>query len=201
MISAGLDNLPELVQKGLFRKDLYQRLAGYSITLLPLCERKEDIMPFIREVTSSTRRIAFSDDAKEKIMNYSWPGNVRQLRHFARVLSTLSRGIVTPEQVEASIVESSSSVTTSSLVTQEQLFLIRKIGMKPFLQMFQDEVIRSELEKHGERGGLATIEALKISESTYYRFTQRSGIVKSRKSKNSVDNYQTASTETVHEIQ
>lgn len=174
VISAGLDNLPELVQKGLFRKDLYQRLAGYSITLLPLSERKEDIMPLIREVTSSTRRIAFSDEAKEIIMNYSWPGNVRQLMHFARVLSTLSKGIITEEQVRLSITESSSTLTPASLVTDDHLHLIKQVGLQEFLNVMRDEAIRLGLGRNGGNGR-RLISDFKMSAATYHRFTKGAG--------------------------
>lgn len=177
IISAGLDNLLELVQKGLFRKDLYQRLAGYSITLLPLCERKEDIMPLIREVTSSTRRIAFSDEAKEFILNYSWPGNVRQLMHFARVLSTLSRGIVTEEQVKLSITESSSTLTPVSLVTDDHLNLIKQVGLQEFLNIMRDEAIRLGLDRTGGNGR-RLISEFKMSAATYHRFTKGAGKMK-----------------------
>jgi two-component system, NtrC family, response regulator AtoC len=182
IISAGHENIYDMVQKGTFRKDLFHRLAGYTAVLLPLCERKEDLMPLIKDVTTSTRRIAFSDEAKKLIYDYSWPGNVRQIRLFAQVLSTISKGIVSKEQVEECITKSSASSGTTSIVSHEQLFLIRKVGMKEFIKMFKDEAIRLEMERHEGNGkATATIKSLQITESDFYRIAKRSGVVKSRK--------------------
>ena len=194
IICAGHENIYDMVQKGTFRKDLFHRLAGFTAVLLPLHERKDDLMPLIRGVTASKRKIAFSDEAKDLIFNYSWPGNVRQVRLFAQVLSTISKGVITREQVEECITKSSSSVTPASLVTHEQLFLIRKVGMKEFIRMFKDEAIRLEMERHGEGSGrvVATIKSLQITESDFYRIAKRAGIVKPKK----MDSVLETSTET-----
>lgn len=87
IIAATNQNLKTLVDEGHFRKDLYYRLNVLPIYIPPLRERRDDIPKlayhflriFCREMG---RRIqGFSDDALQLLMNYEWPGNVRQLKN------------------------------------------------------------------------------------------------------------------------
>ncbi len=80
-------NIDELINSGKFREDLFFRLNVFPITLPPLRERKEDI-PLIIEHFLSSYKDKYKYESKkispslmEKIMNYHWPGNVRQLKH------------------------------------------------------------------------------------------------------------------------
>ncbi len=87
VISATNKDLKELVNQGKFREDLYYRLEGIKIEIPPLRERKEDIPVlayyFLEEFNKkyNTDVKGFSKDALEALINYSWPGNVRQLQN------------------------------------------------------------------------------------------------------------------------
>lgn len=87
LISATNRNLSEMAAQGLFREDLLYRLSVLSIGLPPLRERKGDALFFARyflgECDSKTSygKAVFSDDAVAFISSYSWPGNIRQLKH------------------------------------------------------------------------------------------------------------------------
>ena len=87
LISATNRNLSEMASQGLFREDLLYRLSVLSIGLPPLRERKGDALFFARyflgECDSKTSygKAVFSDDAVAFISSYSWPGNIRQLKH------------------------------------------------------------------------------------------------------------------------
>jgi two-component system response regulator AtoC len=87
VIAATNKDLKELVNQGKFREDLYYRLEGIKIEILPLRERKEDIPVlayyFLEEFNKkyNTDVKGFSKDALEALINYSWPGNVRQLQN------------------------------------------------------------------------------------------------------------------------
>lgn len=86
IISATNKKLPELVEKGLFRKDLYFRINVIPINFPPLRERVEDIPLFtdffFRKIRlKSGKNIdRVSNDAMEILMRYSWPGNIRELK-------------------------------------------------------------------------------------------------------------------------
>ena len=88
VVSATNKNLQELIGKGLFREDLYYRLAVARVELPSLTERQDDIIPialhflleFNRKFGRSFRGI--SREAREALVRYRWKGNVRELRNF-----------------------------------------------------------------------------------------------------------------------
>ncbi len=88
----------DLVREGRLREDLYYRLNVLPITLPPLRERREDI-PLLatcflqRSAEKNHKRVTgFTDAAMQKLMQYDWPGNVRQLENLVQRLVILSRG-------------------------------------------------------------------------------------------------------------
>lgn len=98
IIAATNRNLEELVEKGEFREDLYYRLNVIPIWLPPLRERKEDI-PVLAE--HFLNKIAeelncepkhLSADAMDAMLNYSWPGNIRELENVMERVNILADG-------------------------------------------------------------------------------------------------------------
>ncbi len=91
-------DLKALVREGKFREDLYYRINVIPIHILPLRERKEDIIPisiyYLNEFSTKygKRGIEFSDEVKEVFLRYSWPGNVRELKNIVERLVIMSRG-------------------------------------------------------------------------------------------------------------
>ncbi|TDO96991.1 sigma 54-interacting transcriptional regulator [Flavobacterium sp. 245] len=87
IIAATNKNLEEEVAAGRFRMDLYYRLHVFPITVPPLKKRKEDIPNlanhFIKIYSEKMGRktLNLSDFALQQIMNYNWPGNIRELEH------------------------------------------------------------------------------------------------------------------------
>jgi two-component system NtrC family response regulator len=85
IIAATNKDLKDLIAKGTFREDLFYRLNVFPILLPPLRQRKDDIPQlayhFLRRFCRQTGKSiqGFSDDALEVLVNYHWPGNVRQL--------------------------------------------------------------------------------------------------------------------------
>ncbi|MFZ4724408.1 MAG: sigma-54-dependent transcriptional regulator [Paludibacter sp.] len=86
LISATNKNMAEEVKKGNFREDLYFRIIGLPIELPTLRERGQDIIllarHFINEYTNQNKikQLNISTDAKEKLLKYNFPGNVRELK-------------------------------------------------------------------------------------------------------------------------
>ena len=87
VICATQRNLVELVQKGMFREDLYYRLNVLTLNLPPLRERPQDIMPltelFVARFADEqgVPRPKLSADLGKVLTRYGWPGNVRQLKN------------------------------------------------------------------------------------------------------------------------
>ena len=77
-------NLKEEVKNGNFREDLFYRLSVFPIQIPPLRERVADIVPIARKLLNKNTRkeseiLTLSPDAQQKLLNYSWKGNVREL--------------------------------------------------------------------------------------------------------------------------
>ncbi|MBI9086503.1 MAG: sigma-54-dependent Fis family transcriptional regulator [Desulfobacterales bacterium] len=87
IIAATNQDLRKLVDDGRFRNDLYYRINVFPIYLPPLRERRDDIphlaYHFLKQFCKKTgKRIeGFSDDALDMLVNYHWPGNIRQLKN------------------------------------------------------------------------------------------------------------------------
>ena len=98
VIAATNRTLDYEVQQQRFRADLFFRLRSVNIHLPPLRSRRQDIPglvdAFVREVSSreGTTFAGFTDDATELLMEYSWPGNIRELRNAIESVIVLERG-------------------------------------------------------------------------------------------------------------
>ncbi|WP_461829103.1 sigma-54-dependent transcriptional regulator [Aquifex sp.] len=87
VISASNKDLKEEVKKGNFREDLFYRISVFTLTLPPLRERGEDIIllaeHFLRKFAKEYKKPCYklTEDAKEKLLNHPWKGNVRELKN------------------------------------------------------------------------------------------------------------------------
>lgn len=92
IISASLHDLQQRVAEGLFREDLFYRLNGLSIALPPLRQRSDlpELLQQLLEEANNNQPLHLEAAAKKALLSYSWPGNVRQLRHVLRTLAALS---------------------------------------------------------------------------------------------------------------
>lgn len=96
LVAATNVNLQEAVRAGKFREDLYYRLSTVPIYIPPLRERGDDIYMLFRKFSTDFSEknkipgVKLTDDAKELILKYPWPGNVRQLKNVAEQVSILA---------------------------------------------------------------------------------------------------------------
>ena len=86
LISATNKNLQEEIKIGNFREDLYYRLSVIPIHIPPLKERPDDLLPLIMHFLDKAnekyqRDKTFSSSAIDALMNYDWPGNIRELQN------------------------------------------------------------------------------------------------------------------------
>ena len=94
-IAATNADLDKLLAKGQFRKDLYYRLKGAWLRILPLRERREDlpalINAFLREFRGEIGADVLEEETLEILMNYDYPGNIRELRSIIQAASNLAQ--------------------------------------------------------------------------------------------------------------
>jgi len=92
IIAATNKILSQAVKKKEFRKDLYFRLNTVIITIPPLRERKEDIIPlaqhFLERFLEHKKELTFTKEIEDMLRSYNWPGNVRELK------STIQRAVI-----------------------------------------------------------------------------------------------------------
>ncbi|MCW2254966.1 transcriptional regulator of aroF, aroG, tyrA and aromatic amino acid transport [Providencia alcalifaciens] len=122
VICATQKNLPELVAQKKFREDLYYRLNVLTLTVPPLRDRQEDILPltevfvtnFSKELNISKPRIAPS--LIDYLSRYYWPGNVRQLRNaLYQGLSQLEGDVLNSQDIDLPDTDNLQTVAVDSL--------------------------------------------------------------------------------------
>lgn len=103
IVAATNVNIRQAISEGRFREDLYYRLNSIPIQMPPLRDRGEDIVLLFRLFALQMaekyhmERIVLTDEAKQMLMRYKWPGNVRQLKNITEQMSILSNErIITP---------------------------------------------------------------------------------------------------------
>ncbi len=95
IIAATNENMIDAIQKGKFREDLFYRLSTVPIKLPPLRERKDDIHLLFRKFAADFAEkyrmpaIRLTDEAAHMLMNYNWPGNIRQLKNVTEQISVV----------------------------------------------------------------------------------------------------------------
>ena len=96
IVAATNVNILQAISEGRFREDLYYRLNQVPVQMPPLRERGEDIVLLFRlfamQMAEKYRmdKVVLTDDAKQLLMRYKWPGNVRQLKNITEQISILS---------------------------------------------------------------------------------------------------------------
>jgi transcriptional regulator with PAS, ATPase and Fis domain len=95
VVAATNENMQKAIASGKFREDLFYRLSTVPIALPPLRNRKEDIHLLFRKFASDFAdkyrmpSVRLSDDAVQVLMNYGWPGNIRQLKNLVEQISVI----------------------------------------------------------------------------------------------------------------
>ncbi len=106
ILAATNRNLEEEVKAGRFREDLFYRLNVVELTVPPLRERREDILPLANRMLAefTQNRARLSSSVAECLESYAWPGNVRELRNAMERAALLSRGdLIVAEHLPARI--------------------------------------------------------------------------------------------------
>lgn len=97
LISATNENLPQAIEKGNFREDLYHRINEFTLRMPALKEREEDILLFANFFLDQANRelerhlIGFDAAASNALQSYSWPGNLRQLKNVVKRATLLAQ--------------------------------------------------------------------------------------------------------------
>ena len=166
IIVATHKNLIEEVKKGCFREDLYYRLLGLPIELPPLRDRGNDVLIlsnfFLKSFCEDNemQELIISQAAKEKLLKYPYPGNIRELKAIIELAAVMSSG----ESLEAEDVSLNASSSISDLFMEELS-----------LRDYTNKIVRHFLDKYDENVILVA-DKLNIGKSTIYRMLKNKEI-------------------------
>ncbi|HSQ35175.1 MAG TPA: sigma 54-interacting transcriptional regulator, partial [Candidatus Binatia bacterium] len=117
--------IAEKVRQGEFRSDLYYRIAAVSIFIPPLRERRDDILPLLRYFCRQRQvDISLGPEALQKLLDYPWPGNIRELENFIGGLSV--RGCVLNEAEAWSFLDRPQNILQSIQAGERSLAEVEK---------------------------------------------------------------------------
>lgn len=161
-------DLPEEVRQGRFREDLYYRLLGLPIALPPLRERGDDVLLladfFLEEFCSQNNMAAcrISDEARNLLMHYSFPGNVRELKAVVELAAVLAEDdTIRPQDLSLRI--QGGAATEAAAGGNESL----RAQVAAIVQRYLD----------ANQGNILQVAAkLRIGKSTIYRMAQNNEV-------------------------
>ena len=186
IVSATNRNLLEMVEDGSFRRDLYYRLAGHTVSLPPLRERKPDIpelMCFF--MTELKKKASPAGDTLRYLQEYNYPGNIRELKYIVELaLMKATDGYIYPEHLPDSVLQHNPSLQAAGPDEQrsEENGVTgagtaapagsgRRLDDQMVLGMQVSQVLSTLGECRGSRRSAAR--ALGISERKLYRLIER----------------------------
>jgi len=196
VVAATNVNLDEKIRQGKFREDLYYRLNTVPIRMPALRDRREDVFMIFRKFVVdfaekyATPPIQLSDDARTLLEQYTWPGNIRELKNVAEQLSVLSEErVISAEDLLKYVPNiSSRNLPVPANVSGGESFREREILYKLLFEMKSDlnelkslvfELIRSNDLQLSDSGSIARLlgpsrmEADAVKSFEEKRFEQR----------------------------
>ncbi len=166
LITATHKDLAEEVNKGNFREDLYFRIIGLPIHLPPLRERGNDVLILARHFTDLVAKenrlgqVQLSEEAREKLTSYAFPGNIRELKSVIDLAAILC----TDHTIRASDINFSSVKSNEHFLHKEKT-----------LKEYDNDIIALFIKKYQDIGLVA--EKLAIGKSTIYKMIARGDVV------------------------
>ena len=183
LVTATNIDLLEKVRAGKFREDLFFRINTVPLMLPPLRQRQGDIPLLTRHFLkiSETPNLTIGVEAMQRLCEYQWPGNIRQLRNEISRLAVLVDHAITIDHLSADIV---SKPTTGELLSKRQLRrLLAAEGLETIVQKLELEVVREAVDLYQGHKSLAA-KKLGISRVTLYRHLNQKSRKQAKKKRN-----------------
>lgn len=180
LICATNRDIPQMVQAGTFREDLYYRINTMHLQLPPLRQRQDEILPlaerFMHTYAERYHRTvnAISEEAKQCLLAHGWSGNIRELHNCIEKAVILSDGdTLTMADLQLPVPSTSHSV--SGLTAKGGLISNSEGGLNETLEAIEERAIRNAMAQHD--GNLSMVaKSLNISRPTLYAKLKKYGI-------------------------
>lgn len=166
IIISSASNLLDYVNKGIFKEDLYYKLLGLPVRVLPLRERESDVIylsryflnQFCRE--NEMEKISITPEAQEKLLNYPYPGNIRELKAIVDLAAVMANGEdIKPEHVNFY----STNPMANLLLKENTLYEYTRQIIKNFMHKYDDDI-------------MVVAKKLDVGKSTIYRMRKNGEI-------------------------
>ena len=173
IIAATNSDLEKEVEKGRFRSDLYYRLRVAVLSIPPLRDRREDIMPLAhyfmgKYAAKYKKELRFGPGIEAIFLNHRWPGNVREMENL------IESQVVTCERSTIEAADLSGCMRSECADPKRSLYEnldTRDRSLKDIMQDVEREIINGALQVHGSMAKVADI--LKVDRSTIFRKLKR----------------------------
>jgi DNA-binding NtrC family response regulator len=179
VVAATNKDLEEMAETGKFREDLLYRLNVIPIHLPPLRERRGDVQLLVEHFIGRTnqrrsRHVTGIDaEAMDALVNYEWPGNVRQLENtMERMVLLRSTGELTMNDVPPKIRDARRTALAGNM--GEPMLPVDGIDLRDAVEQFENALIRQALERTGwNKNRAATI--LQMNRTTLVEKLKKKG--------------------------
>lgn len=173
IIAATNQDLKEMISRNMFRSDLYYRLNVVPLTMPPLRERKDCILPLLNHYMDKfslkykkNKKIMLSNNVLDVLMLYKYPGNVRELMNICERLVVMSNdGKVSYSDLPAGV------VATMGEDKSDLEMWDNNMTLKELVDRFEKRMIRNAMKKFGTQAAAAA--ALGLNQSTVARKLKR----------------------------
>ena len=183
LITASKVDLKSLVEKNIFRSDLFYRINVVPVHIPPLKERREDIPPLIEYFLkhfAKEKGIKVSKPALKLMVNYPWPGNVRELKNVVQRLALFANNKIQPEDLPLDIrVENPIEVLLKAC---HKCFIDESMSLEQILSCMEHNLI-NEAMRNSKGNQTKAAKSLGLSLSTF-----RDKLKKYRKKENQEEN-------------
>ncbi|WP_027363891.1 sigma-54-dependent Fis family transcriptional regulator [Desulfotruncus alcoholivorax] len=170
ILAATNRNLEEMLEEGEFREDLYFRINVVPLTIPPLRERKEDIIPLVQSFKKKYElKYSFNKNINARVydifLNYHWPGNVRELDNM------IERLMVTTQGPEVGVEDLPSYLFENHIRTEPEICVRGVMPMKNAVIQLERQLLHNAIKEYGSANKAAR--ALKVNQSTVVRKLSR----------------------------
>jgi transcriptional regulator with PAS, ATPase and Fis domain len=172
-------NLKQMVNQGLFREDLYYRLSVFPIQIPPLRERMEDIPALVDHLLEqiskmNSLRYSLTRPALVKLMQFQWPGNIRELRNCLQLAAGLcTEGLIEEQDIQIPNIANASVKTDDTNKPSTQIHYQKQSELSlNGMEKMEYEFITQLIKKYNGSRKLIASE-MNISERTLYRKLKR----------------------------
>lgn len=172
IIAASNDNLEDMCTQNQFRRDLYYRLNVFPVDVPPLRRRKEDIPTlayhFIHQfnMTHNKSIEGITKKALDVLVNYDWPGNIRELQNMLERAHILEDGaLISPTSLPAELVSSGGMIRSDTINTTLPITVARTMVVDMFERRYLSQVLaenQGSIQRSALRAGISTRQLQKL---------------------------------------